>query len=56
MEAKFPNKDKKLLVGCSDGRSYCIDALEALDEAGYSNLAALRGGYYAWFKVGLSDL
>lgn len=28
-----------------------MDALEALDEAGYSNLAGLRGGYYAWFGV-----
>mmetsp|Transcript_14762 Transcript_14762/g.36827 ORF Transcript_14762/g.36827 Transcript_14762/m.36827 type:complete len:226 (-) Transcript_14762:486-1163(-) len=51
VQKKFPKKDAKLLVACSDGRSYCIDALEALDEAGYTNLAGLRGGYYAWFKV-----
>lgn len=28
-----------------------MDALMALDEAGYTNLAGLKGGYYAWFGV-----
>jgi hypothetical protein len=51
VEKRFPNKDAaKLLVACADGRQYSIDALEALDEAGYINLVGLRGGYYAWFR------
>ncbi|WIA20153.1 hypothetical protein OEZ86_013798 [Tetradesmus obliquus] len=52
VEKRFPNKDAaKLLIACADGRQYSIDVLEALDEAGYSNLVGLRGGYYAWFKT-----
>jgi rhodanese-related sulfurtransferase len=51
VEKRFPNKSAaKLLVACADGRQYSIDALEALDEAGYTNIVGLRGGYYAWFK------
>jgi hypothetical protein len=49
-QKKFPDKETKLIIGCSDGKSYCLDALDALDEAGYVNLVALKGGYYAWFK------
>jgi rhodanese-related sulfurtransferase len=37
-------------VACANGRQYSIDALEALDEAGYTNLVGLRGGYTAWFR------
>lgn len=48
---KFPNPDTKLLVACSDGSSYSLDALEALDEAGYTTLVGLKGGFYAWFRV-----
>lgn len=51
VEKKFPKKDAPLLVACSDGRTYSIDALEALDEAGYENIVGLKGGYYAWFRV-----
>ena len=28
-----------------------MDALMELDEAGYSNLAGLKGGYYGWSSV-----
>ena len=38
-------------IGCSDGKAYSIDALTALDEAGYTNIVGIRGGYYAWTKV-----
>jgi len=49
VEKRFPNKDEaKLLIACSDGRKYSMDALIALDEAGYQNLVGLKGGYYAW--------
>lgn len=51
MEKRFPDKEAKLLIGCSNGRAYSMDALEALDDAGYTNLAGLRGGYHAWFGV-----
>lgn len=49
IEKKFPDKENtKLLIGCSNGRKYSMDALMALDEAGYVNLVGLKGGYYAW--------
>lgn len=49
VEKKFPDKENtKLLVACSNGRRYSMDALMALDEAGYVNLVGLKGGYYAW--------
>lgn len=52
IEKRFPDKENtKLLIACSNGRAYSMDALEALDEAGYVNLAGLKGGYYAWFGV-----
>lgn len=51
IKKKFPNLEHPLLVGCSDGTTYSIDALEALDEAGYTNIVGLRGGYYAWTSV-----
>jgi rhodanese-related sulfurtransferase len=51
VQKKFPNKDAaKLMIGDSDGRSYAIDVLEALEEAGYSNLVGIKGGYNAWFR------
>jgi hypothetical protein len=51
VEKKLPKKDTKILVGCSDGRARAIQALIALDEAGYTNLVGLKGGYMAWSKV-----
>lgn len=48
---RFPDKETKLLIGCSDGKAYSMDALMALDEEGYTNIVGLRGGYYAWFRV-----
>eukprot|EP00798_Chlamydomonas_sp_ICE-L_P001120 gene1120-3954_t len=43
-------KRQKIMIGCSDGQAYSIDALEALDEAGYVNLVGVAGGYYEWFR------
>jgi rhodanese-related sulfurtransferase len=51
VEKRFPKKDTKLLVGCSNGTQYSFDALEQLDEAGYDHIVGLKGGYYAWFSV-----
>lgn len=48
VEKKIPNKDTPIIVGCSDGTTYSLDALEALDDAGYTCLVGLKGGFYAW--------
>lgn len=32
VEKRFPDKSAKLLIGCSNGTQYSLDALEALDE------------------------
>jgi rhodanese-related sulfurtransferase len=51
IERRFPDKQNaKLLVACGNGTQYSIDALEALDEAGYVNLVGLKGGYRSWFR------
>lgn len=42
MKKRFPDPDTKLLVACNNGRSYTMDAVVALDEEGYTNLAALK--------------
>jgi rhodanese-related sulfurtransferase len=47
----FPLKDTPLMVGCSDGCTYSIDALEALEEAGYTCLVGLKGGFNAWRRL-----
>merc|ERR1719316_1669282 len=44
VEKKFPDKETKLIIGCSDGRLRSINALEALDEAGYTNIVGAKGG------------
>ena len=44
VEKKFPDKETKLIIGCSDGRLRSINALEALDEAGYENIVGAKGG------------
>jgi len=51
VKKRFPKTDTPLMIACSDGRTYSIEALEALDGAGYTNLVGLRGGYIAWFKI-----
>lgn len=51
VEKKFPDKESKLLIGCADGKRYAMDALMALDEAGYTNIVGLRGGFFGWYKA-----
>lgn len=51
IKKRFPKKDAKLLIGCSNGTKYSMDALMALDEEGYENIVGLKGGFYAWFSV-----
>lgn len=48
---RFPDLDTPLLIACSNGTTYSIDALEALDGEGYTTLVGLKGGYYNWFRV-----
>merc|ERR1712032_130856 len=45
------DKDFKLLLGCSDGRDRAIQALELLDDAGYTNIVGVKGGYNVFLKV-----
>ncbi len=40
---QFPSKDTPILIGCSDGQAYSIEALTTLEEAGYTRLVGLRG-------------
>lgn len=51
LEKKIPDKEAKIIVACSDGKSYTMDALQAMDEAGYVNIVALKGGFYSWFRA-----
>eukprot|EP00199_Chlamydomonas_sp_CCMP681_P005380 CAMPEP_0119103788 /NCGR_PEP_ID=MMETSP1180-20130426/2158_1 /TAXON_ID=3052 ORGANISM="Chlamydomonas cf sp, Strain CCMP681" /NCGR_SAMPLE_ID=MMETSP1180 /ASSEMBLY_ACC=CAM_ASM_000741 /LENGTH=237 /DNA_ID=CAMNT_0007088379 /DNA_START=38 /DNA_END=751 /DNA_ORIENTATION=- len=51
VEKRFPNKDTKLMIACNTGKAYSMKALIALDEAGYTNLVGLKGGYNAWNRL-----
>ena len=52
VEELFPDKaNAKIIVACSDGRNRAIQALEALDAAGYVNIVGLRGGYNMWNRT-----
>jgi rhodanese-related sulfurtransferase len=51
VKKKIPNLETPIIVGCSDGKTYSLDALGELDEAGYTCLVGLKGGFYAWYKV-----
>jgi rhodanese-related sulfurtransferase len=48
---RIPDFETPIIVADSDGRTYALDALEALDEAGYVNMVGLKGGFYAWYRV-----
>ena len=45
VKKRFPDTETRLLIGCSDGKKYSIDALQALDEEGYTNMVGLRVSY-----------
>jgi hypothetical protein len=42
VKKRFPDTETKLLIGCSNGSKYSMDALMALDEEGYTNLTGLK--------------
>jgi len=52
----FPDKEAKIVISCSDGRNRAIQALEALDNAGYVNIVGLKGGYNMWNRMWDSKL
>lgn len=56
VKKRIPNLETPIIVGCSDGRSYALDALGELDDAGYVNLVGLKGGFYAWYRIWDSNL
>jgi rhodanese-related sulfurtransferase len=47
---KFPNKETKILIMCSDGMDRAIQALMALDGAGYADIVGVRQGYNGWIN------
>ena len=51
VQAKFPDKASKLIIFCSDGRIRTLSALRALDEAGYTMIVGMRGGYNGFSNV-----
>jgi rhodanese-related sulfurtransferase len=51
VEKRIPDKSTPILVCCSDGTAYSMDALGALDDAGYEVLVGLKGGFYAWYRT-----
>jgi len=51
VEKKFPKKDAYILVGCSDGRNRAIQALQLLDEAGYTNIVGIKGGFNKYYTT-----
>lgn len=51
VQKRFPKKDAKILVGCSDGRKRSIFGLEALEKAGYTHIVGVKGGYMRWLPI-----
>jgi rhodanese-related sulfurtransferase len=51
VKKKIPDLETPIIVACSDGQTYALEALGELDEAGYINLVGLKGGFYAWNRV-----
>jgi rhodanese-related sulfurtransferase len=51
VRARFPDKNSKLIVVCSDGTTRSSQALDILAGEGYRNLVLMRGGYNRWDQV-----
>ena len=51
IKAKFPDKESKLLIACSDGKQRAIQVLMLLDAEGYTNIVGLKGGFIGWNEV-----
>ena len=50
--AMFPDKDTPIVVGCKSG-ARSTASIGALEQAGYTNLINLDGGFDAWVAAGL---
>ena len=51
VERRLPDKATKLIIMCSDGRTRTLSALRALDEAGYTHIVGMRGGYNGFSRT-----
>merc|ERR1712031_110618 len=51
VKEKFPDKESKLLIVCSDGKQRAIQVLMLLDAEGYTNIVGLKGGFIGWNQV-----
>lgn len=51
MKARFPNKDAKILLFCSDGTSRSAQAVTLLHAQGYTNVIVMAGGYNKWDQM-----
>lgn len=51
VHARFPDKNQKLIVMCSDGTNRALQVLELLYDDGYENIVGLRGGYNNWDRA-----
>jgi rhodanese-related sulfurtransferase len=52
VEATFPKKEADLLVACAAGKRSAI-AVDMLQQAGYTALVDVQGGFQAWVSEGL---
>lgn len=52
ISAEFKDKDAKIVVSCKVGRRGAM-AVSAMQDAGYTNLTNMEGGYDAWVAAGL---
>ncbi|KAG2448919.1 hypothetical protein HYH02_006267 [Chlamydomonas schloesseri] len=52
VEAAFPDKQERLVVGCKSGRRSMM-AIDLLSQAGYCELVNLAGGFDLWAGQGL---
>jgi len=47
---KFPNKATKIIVGCSDGFNRTIQACMLMEQAGFTDIVAIEGGFNLWTR------
>jgi len=46
----FPDKATKIIIGCSDGSNRTIQAFMLLEQAGYTDIVAIEGGFNLWTR------
>lgn len=50
IQKTFPDKASKIVVGCSDGFNRTIQACMMMEEAGYTSVVAIQGGFNLWTR------